>query len=45
MFDLENEAIIIEIRELVNGIDKVKEEVDVYCDLVKQMFLSKSGMN
>lgn len=45
MIDLENEKIVVEIRELVNGIDKVKEEVDLYCDLVKQMFLSASGKN
>ena len=45
MIDLENEKIILEIRELVNGVDKVKEEVNIYCDLMKQMFLSTSGNN
>jgi len=45
MFDLKNEDIVIEINELINGIDKVKEEVDIYCDLMKQMFLAGSGRN
>ncbi len=45
MLDIQNEKIVIEIKELVNGIDKVKEEVDIYCDLVKQMFLTGSKMN
>lgn len=45
MLDLENESIVIEIRDLVKGIDKAKEEVDIYCDLMKQMFLAGSGKN
>lgn len=45
MFDLKNEEIVLEINELIRGIDKAKEEVDIYCDLVKQMFLSFSGKN
>lgn len=45
MYDLENELIVKEIRELVSGIDKAKEEVDIYCDLMRQMFLSGSGKN
>jgi len=45
MFDLENETIVLEIRDLVNSVDKVKEEVNIYCDLMKQMFLSTSGKN
>lgn len=43
--DLNSEKIILEIRELVSGIDSFKEEVNVYCDLMKQMFLSSSGQN
>jgi len=45
MLNLKNEKIVIEINELINGIDRVKEEVDIYCDLMKQMFLAGSGKN
>ena len=45
MFDIKNESIVIEINELINGIDKAKEEVNIYCDFVKQMFLASSGKN
>jgi len=45
MLNLKNENIVIEINELINGIDRVKEEVDIYCDLMKQMFLAGSGKN
>lgn len=45
MIDLENESIVLEIRELVNGIDKIKGEIDIYGELVKQLFLSGSGRN
>lgn len=42
---LEQEPIVIEIKELINGIDKAKEEMNIYCDLVKQLFLSGSNKN
>jgi hypothetical protein len=45
MLDIKNESIVIEINELINGIDKVKEEVNIYCDLMKQVFLAGSGKN
>lgn len=49
MYDIENEKIVLEIRQLVRGIDKAKDEVnrevDIYCDLMRQMFLSGSGQN
>jgi len=45
MIDLDNEQIVIEVRELVNNIESVKEEVDVYCSLIRQMFLAGSGKN
>lgn len=44
-YDLKNEKIVVEIRELVSCIDSVKDEVNVYCDLMKQMFLSSSSVN
>lgn len=43
--DLSNEKIILEIRELVSNIDFVKDEINIYCDLMKQMFLSNSNQN
>lgn len=45
MIDLEHEQIISEIRGLIEGIDNVKEEVNIYCDLMKQLFLSGSAQN
>lgn len=43
--NLNNETIVIEIRNLLNDANKVKEEIDVYCELMKQMFLSTSSKN
>ena len=43
--DLNSEKIVLEIRELVSNINSVKEEFNVYCDLMKQMFLSGSIEN
>jgi hypothetical protein len=43
--DLSREKIILEVRELVSNIDSVKDEINVYCDLLKQMFLSSSNEN
>lgn len=43
--DIEKESIVVEIRGLINGIENAKEEVNVYCDLMKQIFLSNSNKN
>lgn len=43
--DLKNEKIANEIKDLLNEVDKVQEEISVYCDLMKQTFLSSSGKN
>jgi len=43
--DLNKEKIILEVRELVSNIDSVKDEFNIYCDLMKQMFLSSSNQN
>lgn len=43
--DLSNEKIVLEIRELVNEIDSVKDEINIYCTLMKQIFLSGSNEN
>lgn len=43
--NLQNEEIVIEVKKLINGINSVKDEVNIYCDLVKQMILSGSSQN
>lgn len=43
--NLNEENIVLEIRGLLNEVGKVKEEIDVYCELMKQMFLSASTKN
>lgn len=43
--NLDNESIVIEIRELISDINSVKQEVDIYCELVKQIILSGSCNN
>jgi len=45
MINFENEKIVIEIRELIKGINNAKNEADVYCDLMKQILLSDSSKN
>lgn len=43
--NLENENIVLEVRALVKNIDDAKDNLNIYCELVKQMFLSNSGKN
>ena len=43
--DLGKENIVLEIRGLVKNIDDAKDNLSVYCELMKQMFLSDSGKN
>lgn len=45
MENLKEENLIVEINDLVNNIESIKEEIDVYCCLMKQMFLSGSNFN
>lgn len=45
MVNLEKENVIWEIRELVENIDSAKSNGSIYCDLLKQIFLSASGQN
>jgi hypothetical protein len=45
MNDLKNEKIILEVQNLVNSIESAKEEVNIYCDLMRQMFLAGSCEN
>lgn len=43
--NLEDEKIVHEIKELVLGIDSAKDEINIYCDLLKQIFLASSSKN
>lgn len=43
--DINEEKIVLEIRDLVNDIDNVKENIESYCEFMKNMFLSGSGRN
>lgn len=45
MYDLKNEPIVLEIQDLINGVEKAKEEINLYCDLMKQIFLAGSQKN
>lgn len=42
---MRDEKVVIEIENLVNNIEKVQENIDVYCELMKRMFLNTSGLN
>ncbi len=43
--NLSDEKIVLEIRDMINEIDSVKENIDEYCRFLKDMFLSGSGRN
>lgn len=43
--DLDNEKIVLEIRELLNDADKAANEMNVYCEMMRQIFLSGSTIN
>jgi len=42
---IENAEIILEVRELVRGVENVKAELSDYCEFMKQVFLAGSGRN
>ncbi len=39
------EETIKEVRNLVKDIERAKEDMTIYCELMKEMFLSGSGKN
>lgn len=41
----ETEKLKKEINQLVDGVEKVQDNIDLYCELMKKMFLSTSGLN
>lgn len=44
-YNLDEEIIVLEIRDLINGIEDAKDSIDMYCQMMKEMFLSGSGRN
>lgn len=43
--NFKDEKIVLEIRELIEGVETAKEKMYIYGDLVKQIFLSGSNQN
>lgn len=43
--DLKKEEIIVEIVNLVEEIEKYQEDLDTYCEFMKGVILSTSGLN
>ena len=44
-YNLNSEKIVVEVRQLIKNVESVENEVNVYCELMKQMFLSMSNKN
>lgn len=42
---LKNEKIIVEITNLVDNIENMKDDVDAYCEFMKGIILNTSGLN
>jgi hypothetical protein len=45
IYDIEDEDIVREVQGLVKSIDDVKDKVDIYAEVMKQLFLSGSNKN
>ncbi len=46
MFDeLKNEGLIIEFSDMVNKAEEFKDDMDAYCQFMKEMFLGTSCQN
>lgn len=45
IYDLDKENIVLEVKNLAKTIENAKDEVDLYCELMKQIFLSGSNKN
>ncbi len=43
--NLDDEKVVTEVRELIEDINAMKSEINIYCDLMKQIFLSGSTKN
>lgn len=40
-----NQDVIVELKTLIDKADEVQSDIDAYCNFMKQMFLSNSGIN
>ena len=45
LLNLKDEKVVNEIQDLVAEVNSIKEEIDIYCDMIKQIFLSTSNKN
>ena len=45
IFELKKEKIIVELRDLINKADEFKDDVDCYCEFMRETFLATSGLN
>ena len=43
--DFENEKIIVEITNLIEKAEELKDDVDAYCEFMKGVILNTSGLN
>lgn len=43
--DLKNEKIIVELKGLVEKADEFKNDLDCYCEFMRETFLATSGVN
>ena len=43
--DFQNEYIIVELKTLVDMAEDVQADIDSYCQFMKEVFLSCSGIN
>lgn len=40
-----DENLVLEIKGLIRGVDNFKDDMTLYCELVKQLFLTGSSKN
>ena len=45
IYDLDKEPTVLEIKDLIREIETATDEFDLYCELMKQIFLSSSQKN
>ncbi len=43
--ELKKKKIIVELRDLINKADEFKDDVDCYCEFMRETFLATSGLN
>lgn len=43
--DFINNEEIIELKTLIDKAEEIQADIDAYCDFMKQVFLSVSGIN